>query len=226
MCRYPRYGLPSSIASLLRPTRARPRMKLQGIATTAFFPAALAAASISLALLLLPGAGPPAHSSGVAPALRLVAGDVVAAVEAPVHAIRGHQKPVVSRATRTAIPSHSVPAAKRTASARHRPTVQRPVARQRPLTRTPVATQASASPATKLSRGKAQAPGRLKKLAPEATPATLAGATAQARVENGHGKAIGRPADVPHGPPAAPPGQAKKAPAANKHTPPGDGGGE
>src|SRR5207248_7149771 len=55
---------------------------------------------ISLSLLLLPGGGAPVRSSGVAPALKLAARDVVAAARIPVRAMtRTHSKPAVSRAT-------------------------------------------------------------------------------------------------------------------------------
>src|SRR5262249_29158093 len=66
---------------------------------TSAFPAALAAASITLSLLLIPGGGSSLHSSGVAPALRLVAGDVATVVQAPVQAVtrtHHHQKSVAS----------------------------------------------------------------------------------------------------------------------------------
>ena len=188
----------------------RPGMKLQATATTAFSPAALAAASISLALLVLPSAAVPAHSSGVAPALKLVAGDVVAAVEASAHAIGKEHRatPVVSHATRTAVPAttptRSISIAKRNAPAHHRQPAHTRTPRPHSVTRTPATTHS----------------------APNATP-TVTGAAAHTRVDSGHGKALGRPADVPHGPPAVPPGQAKKAPAPDEHAAArGHGGGE
>ena len=231
-----RYGLAKLNRHVVAADVARPGMKLQATATTAFFPAALAAASISLALLLLPSAAVPAHSSGVAPALKLVAGAVVAAVEAPVHAIgRARQpEPAVSHATRTAIPatipSRSTSVASRTAPAHRWQAAHTRVPRPHPVKRTLLTThsapRAPASPAVKHGHGKAHAWGRLKKVAAKATPGAT-GAAAQARVDSGHGKALGRLAGVPPGLPAVPPGQAKKAPASDTHAAPrGHGGGE
>jgi hypothetical protein len=199
-----------SLASSLRPT-GMPRMKLQATVTTAFLPAALAAASISLALLLLPGAAVPAHSSGLAPALKSVAGNVVAAVEAPVHTVTrvAHQqrKSIVSPSARNA-----TTAVGRTSHApsvvKHTPPERKGRVAHRHVLRTP-------APSTSHGRGKAGALGHLKKAAPQAAhPAIQAGQSAR----GGHGKALGHSADVPHGPPAVPPGQAKKAvPGADGH---------
>lgn len=206
-------------------------MKLQATVTTAFLPAALAAASTSLALLLLPGAAVPAHSSGLAPALKSVAGNVVAAVEAPVHTVTRathHQrKSVVSPSARAATTpvrttSHARSAAKRTFPAHRRHAARRHVLRTNSVTRTTVTTH-PASPAARMlstSRGRGQqakALGHSKKAAPKAThPAIQAGPGV--RDSNAHGKALGHSADVPHGPPAVPPGQAKKAvPAVDGH---------
>jgi len=59
------------------------------------FPAALAAASIALSIVLLPGGSASVRSSGVAPALRLVAGDVALVVGRPVlTAPKAHRTPV------------------------------------------------------------------------------------------------------------------------------------
>jgi hypothetical protein len=59
------------------------------------FPAALAAASIALSIVLLPGGSASVRSSGVAPALRLVAGDVALVVGSPVlTAAKAHRTPV------------------------------------------------------------------------------------------------------------------------------------
>lgn len=195
-------------------------MKLQATVTTAFPPAALAAASISLAFLLLPGAAAPAHSSGLAPALEAVAGNVVAAVETPVHTVarpaRRHRNSVVSRPARPATTpvgtrSQATSVAKRTSSAPHRHTAHRHVPQTRPVTRTHVTTH-SAPPAAPVSpanhgRGKAKALGHVKNAAPKPTVQP----SQNVRSAGGHGKALGRPADVPPGPPAVPPGQAKKA---------------
>jgi len=200
-------------------------MKLQATATTAFLPAALAAASISLALVLLPGSAVPAHSSGLAPALRAVAGNVVAAVEAPAGTVakgHRHRKPVARHAARTtpaSTSSHATAVATPTTPAQRRQTAHRRVRRARPATRVHPTTQAASpvttSPAVGHGRGKAKALGHLKKAAPEAAhPAVPASRGAG----SGHGKALGHSADAPHGPPAVPPGQAKKAvPGAGGH---------
>jgi hypothetical protein len=191
-------------------------MKLQATATTAFFPAAFAAASISLALLLLPGAAVPAPSSGVAPALKLVAGEVVAAVQAPVRVVaRAHHPkhaavssaiPVTSQLPSASVPRRPVPAHRRRADHQR-------VLPHRAVTRKPVTTNlvpsAPSSPVTEHGHGKAKAWGHLKKLAQKSTPALAA--PAPAPLHGGHGKARGHSAAAPHGPPAVPPGQAKKA---------------
>ena len=213
-------------------------MKLQAPLNSAFLPAAFAAASISLALLLLPAGAAPRPTSGVAPALKLVAGDVVAAVETPVRAVTGahHPKPVaVFHPKQTAVApattrSHSAPVRKSNVPAHHRRTAHRRVPRLRAVARTPVVIHATPhapiSPVVEHGHGKANAWGHAKKLTPKAPPAVI-GAAPDARADHGHGHAYGRPADVPHGPPAVPPGLAKGEPGTNKPAaPPGRGGGK
>lgn len=210
-------------------------MKLQATATTAFLPAALAAASISLALLLLPTAAAPAHSSGVAPMLKLVGGEVVAAVQAPVLAVaRTHHHPrhaVVSAASprpTTRVQPRSVAAPERAIPAHHRRAVHRRALRPHAATREPATTSTASTTPPSLAgehgHGKAKARGHLKKLTPKAAPA-MTGAAPRVRVD-GHGKARGHSADAPPGPPAVPPGQANKASSVDKHGPArGHGGG-
>lgn len=175
-------------------------MKLQAPAVTAFFPAALAAGSISLAVLLLPVGTAPARSPDLAPALKLVAGDVVAAVKVPVHAVvrSVHARPVVSHPKPAAVgrtrtqprsasaPKQTVPTHRRPSPARVSPT--RVVAHASPTAAAPVV------PVVVRSRGRANARGHLAKL-------------------------------VHHGPRATPPGQAKKASRADEHAAHAHGGG-
>ena len=223
------------IASALRPTGHPPRMKLQATATTAVFPAALVAASISLAFLLLPGAAVPAHSSAVAPALRLVAGEVVAAVQAPVHAVtraRRTEHPAVPSAKQSAIPATSQPQSasvpQRTVPAHHRRAGNHRVLRQHAVTPRPVtpklAWPAPPSSITHHGNGKAKAWGHLKKPVPKGAP-ILTGTAPSALLHGGHGTARGHAAGAAHGPPAVPPGQAKKASGAIKHAAPRGHGG-
>ena len=96
-------------------------MKLQVPLTNAFFPAALAAASISLALLLLPGAGTSERSSGVAPALRQVAGEVATAVRIPVHGVKTKHPKHAHGSTTSLSRAHSAPAHHAAASAKRGP---------------------------------------------------------------------------------------------------------
>lgn len=191
-------------------------MKLQATATTAFFPAAFAAASISLALLLLPGAAVPAPSSGVAPALERVAGEVVAAVQAPVRAVaRAHHPehvaassaaPATTQPPSASVPQRTVPAHRRRAD--HHRVPRHHAATRKPVTSAP-APLAPSSPVAEHGHGKAKAWGHLKRLVPRATPAVTGPASSDA-LHVGHGKARGHSADAPHGPPSVAPGQAKK----------------
>jgi hypothetical protein len=214
-------------------------MKLQATVTSAFFPAALGAASISLALLLLPAGAAPTRSSGVAPALKLVAGDVVAAVGAPVRAVTRadrHPKPVAlsnpeqtTAIAPTPTESHAPSVRKSNAPVRHRRATRR-VTRPRPVARAPLTTHstqhAPASPVPEHGHGKAKAWGHSKQLEPKPLPAVTR-AVRNAGVGRGHGKALGHPADVPHGPPTVPPGQAKHEAGGGEHAaPPGRGGGK
>ena len=196
-------------------------MKLQATATTAVFPAALVAASISLAVLLLPGAAVPPRSSGAAPALELVAGEVVAAVEAPAQAItRTHHsgRVAVASANRSAIPAgaqqHSVSVPKRTVPAHHARVDHRPSERQHAVTRKSspptLAPRAPLLPVAAHGRGPAKALGHLKQLG---------------RGAGGHGKALGHSAAALQGPPAVPPGQARKAAEPDTHAGPRGHGG-
>jgi hypothetical protein len=210
-------------------------MKLQATATTAVFPAALVAASISLAVLLLPGAAVPARSSGIAPALRLVAGEVVAAVQAPVRAVtRAHRTDhaAVPIAKQSAAPATSQPQTasgpQRAVPAHHRRAGHHRVLRRHAVTPKPVtpklAPRAPPSSITHHGNGKANAWGHLKKLVPKAAP-ILTGTAPSAPLHSGHGKARGHAAGAAHGPPAVPPGQAKKASGAIKHAAPRGHGG-
>lgn len=200
-------------------------MKLQATATTAVFPAALVAASIALAVLLLPGAAVPARSSGVAPALKLVAGEVVAAVQAPVRAVTRASRSehaAASGARQSVTPAspqqQSASAPKRIAPAHHAHADRHRVPQPHAVTRKPVTTHlappAPPSPVTAHGNGKAKAWGRLKKLVPKATPALT-----------GHGKARGHSADAPHGPPAVPPGLATRDSGVDEHAAPRGHGG-
>lgn len=200
-------------------------MKLQATATTAVFPAALVAVSIALAVLLLPGAAVPARSSGVAPALKLVAGEVVAAVQAPVRAVTRagrSEHAAASGARQSVIPAssqqQSASAPKRIVPAHHARADHHRVLRRHAVTRTPVTTNlappAPLSPVTGHGNGKAKAWGHLKKLVSKTTPAVT-----------GHGKRRGHSEDAPHGPPAVPPGLAKKVSSVDKHAAPRGHGG-
>ena len=136
-------------------------------------PAALAAAAIVSALVLIPGGGASAPSSGLTPALKLVAGDVVAVVQ-------GHA-PTVGRARPQTVASPPAPVAaareqtpppsspSHTRSVPKRPPVHRPSAARKPaVTRAPAAVP-NVEPALKSDlrlkhgQGKAKAWGHLRK---------------------------------------------------------------
>ena len=202
-------------------------MKLH-VPVTSAFPAVLATASALLLLVMLPAGGASVRSSGVAPALKVVAGDVVAAVENPVRVVtraNAKPKPVVSSAasaTATAQVARPVPVHRH---ARHRARASRP----RLVTSKPVTTPATPAPTpiapiTERANGKAKALGHVPKIAAQSTSTSTSGTLQRAQANNGHVKAHGRPADVPHGPPAVPPGQAKKGDAV-EHGASGDPGG-
>jgi hypothetical protein len=169
------------------------------------------------------------RSSGVAPALKLVAGDVVAAVENPVRVVSRSHHPEVKPPTAT-------PAAAGTAAVQvtrpapvhrhvqHRVRASRPrVATSRQATK-----QAAAAPVPPIAehgQGKAKAWGHVRKTASHPKSATDA---VQGSPVTGaaHAAAHGRPADVPHGPPAVPPGQEKKADSGEQGASGGRGGGK
>jgi hypothetical protein len=192
-------------------------MKLQP-PVTSVVPAALAAASVSLSLVLLPGGGASVRSSGVAPALKLVAGEVVAAVKRPAHVVaKAPRKSVVAPATgggATPAPTQPSSTSQRSSSApAHRVAHRRQVSRTPAGTSAPVTTQTAPGPqpvstSVEHGNGKAKALGHAKKAAPPQT-----------------GKGHGRPADVPHGPPALPPGHEKNGDAPGEHGNPHGGGG-
>jgi hypothetical protein len=211
-------------------------MKLHVPVTSAFPPAAVAGASISLSLLLLPGGAASVHSAGVAPALKLVAGDVIAAVKGPEHAVKRAQHPkpkpkaVLSPAVDAPVapqrtrPHHS---ASRTRSApAHRP-VPRAPAPWTPATTPKLLVTTPAAPVLERGHGhgKARALGHARKREP--VPVAEDKAAQNAHAHGGNGKARGRPADVPHGPPAVPPGHEKGGgQRAGDHGAPGRGGGK
>jgi hypothetical protein len=185
-------------------------MKLQLPATSAV-PVALAAASIALALLLVPGGGVTERPSGVAPALRLVAGDVAAVVKSPVRAVtRTHAQPAAAPPVAVAV-LHE-PAQRATAPAPSRAAVRHKAAHSHlatPVHVVPRAPAAATRPAPKVIaqpikhvRGKAKALGHLHK-------------TKEKGKALGHGPKVApsqpltHPAAVPHGPPAVPPGHVK-----------------
>lgn len=176
-------------------------MKLQAPAITAFFPAALAVGSISVAVLLLPVATAPARSSDLAPALRLVAGNVPAAVKVPVQAVTRsvHAKPIVSRpqpaaVVRTRTQPRSTSAPKQTVPTHRRASHTRLSGTHVVVHAAPTAL-APTVPVVVHGRGKAaKAWGHLEKL--------------------GH-----------RGPPAVPPGQAEKALRTDEHAAHAHGGG-
>jgi hypothetical protein len=185
-------------------------MKLHGPIGSAL-PAVLATASALLLLVMLPAGGAPTRSSGAPPALKLVAGDVVAAVESPVRVVsRPNPKPnpaatPAAAATATVQVAHPAPVHRH---AQHRIRASRPrIVASRPVTK-----QAAPTPISTIvehGNGKAKARGHMRRTDPQAVSPSEA---LHAAKVNGaaHAKAQGRPADVPHGPPAVPPGLAKK----------------
>jgi hypothetical protein len=196
-------------------------MKLHPSVTSAV-PAALAVASIALSLLILPGGASPARSSSVAPALRLVAGDVAAVVSSPVRAVTKEPNPAATprpmtsgQQSSSSAGTHSRPAHRMIRHGRVSKThpAARPhtAAHAAPASTPPAAAPASAPPVapsvTERGRGKAKAWGHVRKAATASTAA--ARAAVQSIAAPGLAKAHGRSADVPHGPPAVPPGQAK-----------------
>jgi hypothetical protein len=202
-------------------------MKLQLPANSAV-PAVLAAASISLSLLLLPSGGASVRSSGLAPALKLVAGDVVEAAARPVRVVtRAQPKPVASPAvsvarTREQTQLSSVPFRSRGMPA-HRLVHRSRVSPTTPVTRAPVTVRAASreaarravQPTVKLvghGHGKAKAWGLLRKakawgLRWRIVPLPLAARTTAAT--GGHGEARGHTLAAPPGPGAVPPGREK-----------------
>jgi hypothetical protein len=210
-------------------------MKQQLPATNAS-PVAFIAASIALALFLFPGGVASVSSSRVAPALKLVAGDVAAAVQGSAPSVAKAQPESV------ALPSAGVGAA----HARTRRPLAHSETRSVPAHRaashfrgspkhavTHPPARVSAAPAPKLigkpaahGHGKAKALGHLKKAkalgfwhkgngvgrrrkggAPVVVSASKPGHPA--RANGSQGQVHGRPADVPQWPPAVPSGQAK-----------------
>jgi hypothetical protein len=165
-------------------------MKLH-LPVTSAFPAALATASVFLAVVMLPGGAAPSRSSDVAPALKLVAGAVVAAVEGPVHAVARPHRPA-----RNAV-SHA-PARLQTpltSRARSAPT-PRPVHHRRTLSThrvRPARVAAAPKPAQPVTKqqGMGEALGLVRK---------------SVQGSHGRGHAYGHSPDAPRGPPAVPPG--------------------
>lgn len=217
-------------------------MKPQPV-TSALFPTALAVASISLALLLLPGGGTSSRPSGLAPALKLVAGDVVAAVQPPApETAKAKPRTVVHQTT----PVTNAPERKQPAAVTSSPATVKPAplpVRHSPVHHAPAplkasvhpthTTQAKALPAPAPvqhgngkgighSNGKGKALARLPKPAPS---------PASASHGKGHGLANGRSGAVhahsvntPHGPPAVPPGHAYGRGGVKQGLPHGPGG--
>jgi hypothetical protein len=143
--------------------------------------------------------------------LKLLAGDVVASVKGPVQALtnvrpkstvvsappRVTETPARAHSSSSSSPDRSAPAHRRA----HRGVVSRPSA-VTPAPVTPPAAPAptpTALPAQSHVQGKAKALGHLRKLGLLPTPASAAAQSTEAH---------GPPADVPHGPPVVPPGQA------------------
>jgi hypothetical protein len=192
------------------------------------FPAALAAASISLSLVLLPGGGASVRSSGVAPALKLLAGEVVAAVEKPPPAVKRTQPKHVAAApapttavagTPRSAPTHSSPSPTRSVPA-HRPAhrAARPqaVTSKPTLTPTPASTAPAPQPTSSLTKhGNGKALGYAKKITAQAATPSATQQTAPAN--GGQGHAYGRPADLQPGPPAVPPGQQGDSQSPDEH---------
>lgn len=185
------------------------------------------------------------RSSGVAPALKLLAGDVVAAVEKPLPTVKRTKPrhvaatpststaPVAGAATPENAPSHSSSASTRSAPA-HRPahrTSRRQAAAPTPAPTTkpapkaaPKAAAPQATPSVaKHGNGKAKALGQAKKIALQTAAPTAAEQTSPA--QGGHGHAYGRPADVSPGPPAVPPGHEQNGQSADDRGNSDGGGG-
>jgi hypothetical protein len=208
-------------------------MKLTGHVTSAF-PAALAIGSVALVLVVLPSGAPPARSSSVPPVLRLAAGEVVAAVTAPLRAITStHSGTADAHAVRTA--QHRSSSSQRQASAsgagtrsgtphrpvRHHHALRSPAVAHALVTTVVQSTLKPASPVTKHGKGKGV--GHLRKLAAPPTPVTQSPQSDQAN--HGRGHAYGHRPDVPHGPPVVPPGHDPNGPGASRHGAPGVRGG-
>lgn len=168
-----------------------PRMKQLHLPVTSAFPAALATASIFLAVVMLPGGAAPSRSSDVAPALKLVAGAVVAAVESPVHVVtRPHRPARVAVSHATARPQTRVRSGAGSAPSprpvHHRRTLSTHRVQPAPVAAAPKPVQ----PVTK-QHGEGTALGLLRK---------------SVQVGHGRGHAYGHSPDAPHCPLAVPPG--------------------
>jgi hypothetical protein len=208
----------------------------QQLPATRTGPVALVAASIALALLLLPGGGVSVSSSGVAPALKLVAGDVAAAGQGSAPAVaeaKAQPNSVASPSAGVAAPharTRQSPAPSETRSVpAQRAVTHLRVSPKHVVTHTPARVPAApapnliAKPATH-GHGKAgplghlrkteavgfprkgKAVGRQRKVAPVAVAASKPGRTARAK--GSQGQMHGRRTDVPQGPPAVPSGRA------------------
>jgi hypothetical protein len=198
-------------------------MKQQLPATNAV-PVVAAAAAIACALLLLPGGGGSVRSADVAPALRLVAGDVAAVVQSPARsATKAQPKSAVSHSTGVAV--SPVSTLRSSPPVHHRAPVRRAVSRG-PASPTHVVNSTSVKPpvlsaprvitqSAKHGNGKAKALGHLKKAKAKAVGHGRKTAPYHVASHAAHGvKARGaasRAAPVSHGSPAVPPGQQKKA---------------
>ena len=160
------------------------------------------------------------RSSGMAPALKLVAGDVVAAVQAPVRAaVHANPKVVVHHATAvTSTPKRTQPAVRTssshaTAAPSHRRAHHSAAPQKQKTPQAPSPTRAAAPPTptpVKHGKGKGKALGHLKQLASQSPVSVIHG--------KGHGRANGLAkghnppvpvlGKVLHGPPGVPPGHA------------------
>jgi hypothetical protein len=210
-------------------------MKQQLPATSAG-PVAFVAASIAVALFLFPGGVASVSSSGVAPALKLVAGDLAADVQGSAPSVAKAQPKSVASPSAGVGAAHArtrqspAPSETRSVSA-HRAASHLRGSPKHVVTHPPG--RVSAAPAPKLigkpatyGHRKAKALGHLKKAkalgfwhkangvgrqrnggAPVVVSASRPGHPA--RANGGQGQVHGRPADVPQWPPAVPSGQAK-----------------
>ncbi len=187
-------------------------MKLNAPVTSAL-PVAFAITSVFLALVMLPGGAAPAFSPGLAPALRVAAGDVAAVVSVPVPvttSAQPHPTGVVSHPTSvTPTSPRTQPRSSLSVRARslpaHTPVHHRQVLRTHPAL--PVTRPAAAPPAPAPSltkHGKRKALGHLEKLAAKSAAATHAAPSAD--TSHGRGHPHSHRSDVSHGPPAVPPG--------------------